>query len=243
MARSNASSNASPNVSSGAKQPDKKSAAEAAVLSLEGGEGPAPAASLTSLRLTRRRPKAKVAKAVKPAKPAVSPPVSPPEPPPPLPLSPAQPAAAPDDIAAAESQRWGSIVDYWSRLRGGRAYPAASELDGELIARAWPNAMLLRHDEGETGLRAAALYKPPAGAAARNGQNGENGPDFSPMVVEWILDLAERAVASGQPTAEKESFERPRGELRYGACALPLSEDRGPEAQVDHVLCYLRVIG
>lgn len=230
-----------------AKQPDKKSAAEAAVLSLEGGEGPAPAASLTSLRLTRRRPKAKVAKAVKPAVVQQAPTPEPPPPLPPLPPSPAQPAAVPgggtDDTASSENQCWGSIVDYWSRLRGGRAYPAASELDGELIARAWPNAMLLRHDEGETGLRAAALYKPPAGAAAQNGQNGENGPDFSPMVVEWILDLAERAVASGQPTAEKESFERPRGELRYGACALPLSEDRGPEARVDHVLCYLRVIG
>ncbi len=95
--------------------------------------------------------------------------------------------------------------------------------------------MLLRRHDGETGLRAAALYRPEDGA----GTSGDRTLDLSPMVVEWILSLGEQAVRSAQPIAEKESFERPRGAVCYAACALPLGEDG---AEVDHVLCYLRVL-
>ena len=141
-------------------------------------------------------------------------------------------------VAAAEplgAQRPSSLVDYWSRLRGERLYPAPSELDAGLIAAAWPNAMLLRRHDGETGLRAAAIYRPEDGA----GNPGDHTLDFSPMVVEWILSLGEQAVRGAQPIAEKESFERPHGAVCYAACALPVGEEG---ARPDHVLCYLRVV-
>ncbi len=130
-----------------------------------------------------------------------------------------------------------NIVDYWSRLRAGRAYPAPADLDSELIVATWPNSILLRHQAGESGMRAAALYKPSSGLDGAS----DRTMDFSPMVVEWMLALAEETVRSGQPMAEKELFERPGGgPVRFAACALPLSAD---QETVDHVLCYLRALG
>ena len=181
-----------------------------------GDEGPAPAASLTSLRLTRRRAGAKAG----PGAPAKTP----------------GPAGNKTAAGKADAKKPGTIVDYWSRLRGQRPYPAPAELDPELITKTWPNAVLLRRHEGESGLRAAALYKPDGDFPGHY----DRTLDMSPMIVEWILSLAERTVSSGHPIAEKETFERPCGSVRYAACALPLSET---QSKVDHVLCYLRVLG
>lgn len=194
------------------------------------GDGPAPAASLTSIRLTRRRSRAKA--------PAQTPRgetegrSKPPEQASRAPAVPA-PAVVPPEPSAAP--RPSSIIDYWSRLRGERPHPAPAELDPGLIAASWPNAMLLRRHDGETGLRAAALYRPEGGP--RN--PSDHTLDLSPMVVEWILSLGEEALRGAQPIAEKESFERPSGSVWYAACALPLGE---VGAEADHVLCYLRVL-
>jgi hypothetical protein len=207
------------------------------------GDGPAPAASLTSIRLTRRRPRGKqraAAAAAPQAAPQATPQSTPasrpadrPQTKPSSRASRAEPEAMP--ASAADQHRTASIVDYWSRLRGGRSYPSPAELDAGLIAATWPNAILLRRYDGESGLRAAALYKPEAGPAGRR----DRELDLTPMVVEWILSLAERTVDSGEPLAEKETFERPGGAVRYGACTLPLSEGR---VEVDHVLCYIKVL-
>lgn len=195
------------------------------------GDGPAPAASLTSIRLTRRH-RGKERAAARQAAPAQA--VAAGQRADPRPGARPQ-AAAPPAEAPAKAPHSGNIVDYWSRLRGGRAYPSPAELDGALIAETWPNAILLRRYEGESGLRAAALYKPEAERATHGGRL----PDLTPMVLEWILSLAEGAVAYGTPVADKETFERPDGEVRYAACALPLSED---QTEVDHVLCYLKIL-
>ena len=200
------------------------------------GDGPAPAASLTSIRLTRRRARTKAQSSFPSPRPEVRTETRDREPDVAPAVPPAAPPAAP--LEPAGSHRPSSIVDYWSRLRGERPYPAPAELDAGLIAASWPNAMLLRRHDGETGLRAAALYKPEAGPA--NPANpSDHTLDLSPMVVEWILSLGEQALRGAQPIAEKESFERPRGSICYAGCAFPLSEDG---AEVDHVLCYLRIL-
>lgn len=204
------------------------------------GDGPAPAASLTSIRLTRRRSRAKSPTQIPQRQPEDQF-DSRTERPQQDSSGPADPVTAVAPAEPAGSHRPGSIVDYWSRLRGERPYPAPAELDPGLIAASWPNAMLLRRHDGETGLRAAALYKPEANPAnlANPANPSDHTLDLSPMVVEWILSLGEQALRGAQPIAEKESFERPRGSICYAACALPLSENG---AEVDHVLCYLRVL-
>jgi len=241
-----------PDQTPGAEAHDEDEGYEDEVPPCADGDGPAPAASLTSIRLTRRR------------RPAKAPRPTPRQRPEPVTrAAPADPETRRDDrggqapgtdkgegteqaTAAAQSdsairsepadrRRPAKIVDYWSRLRGERAYPCPSELDGALITATWPNAMLLRRHDGETGLRAAALYKPEAAP----GSTSDHTLDLSPMVVEWILSLAERTVRGGQPILEQESFERPKGSVRYAACALPFSETQG---EVDHVLCHLRLL-
>jgi hypothetical protein len=178
------------------------------------GDGSHPAASLTSIRLKRRRGPAERRPPVRSVQTA--------------PRAVQAPPPRPTDI-----------VDYWSRLRNGRGYPAAGDLDAELIVASWPNSILLSRSPGERGMRAAALFKPlgASGGAAQEGAGRR--VDFAPMVVEWVLALAEETVRSGRPLAEKELFELPAGPARYAACALPLSDD---QTHVDHVLCYVRAL-
>ena len=172
-----------------------------------GENGNCPAASLTSIRLKRRRRSAG----------------------PPPPQRSVQPAPR---AVEAPPPRPTDIVDYWSRLRNGRRYPAAGNLNAELIVASWPNSILLSRSPGERGMRAAALFKPLGASAGRR-------VDFAPMVVEWVLALAEETVRSGRPLAEKEVFELAAGPARYAACTLPLSDD---QIHVDHVLCYVRAL-
>jgi hypothetical protein len=182
----------------------------------EAEDGNCPAASLTSIRLKRRRSHVEH---------------RPPE-------QPVQ-TAPPSRSAVAPPPRPTDIVDYWSRLRNGRIYPAAGDLDAKLIVASWPNSILLSRCPGERGMRAAALFKPLGASAAAAQAGGERPVDFAPMVVEWVLALAEQTVQSGQPLAEKELFELPGGPARYAACTLPFSDD---QARVDHVLCYVRAL-
>ena len=135
-------------------------------------DGPAPAASLTSIRLTRRRPPVETrrpASALKrdPSSHDLEPHSKAP-----------QPARhdSPSTEVRAVTSRWSNIVDYWSHLASGRAYPAAPDLDAELIAATWPNAVLLRHHRGDAGLRTAAIYRPTGGSSLGiSGGANENG--------------------------------------------------------------------
>ena len=131
------------------------------------------------------------------------------------------------------------IVDYWSSLRAGRNFPSPSDLDSDTIVSHWPNSILLTCAAGDVTMRAAALFKPLGAGIQTTSPDGPQPIDFSPMVVEWILSLAQDTVRRAQPLTEKELFLLPDGPQRYGACTLPLSAD---EVNVDHVLCYVRAI-
>lgn len=179
-----------------------------------GEDGDGPAASLTSIRLKRRRRYA--------GRP-----------------SPQRSVQSTPRAVEAPPPRATDIVDYWSRLRNGRRYPAAGNLDAELIVSSWPNSILLSRSPGERGMRAAALFKPLGANAVAAQQGAGRRVDFAPMVVEWVLALAEETLRSGRPLAEKEVFELPAGRARYAACTLPLSDD---QIHVDHVLCYVRAL-
>ncbi len=132
-----------------------------------GEDGDCPAASLTSIRLKRRRRSAE----------------------PPLPKRSVQPAP---HAVEAPPPRPTDIVDYWSRLRNGRRYPAAGDLNAELIVRSWPNSILLSRSPGERGMRAAALFKPLGANAVAAQQGAGRRVDFAPMVVEWVWPRRKR---------------------------------------------------
>ncbi len=214
---------------------------------LEGRSGSQPVASLLSMRL-RRRPQsqsAPPASTVRVVKPEPEPDLEPdlePEPqamPEPIwasaPEAPAPSAPQPTAAAAVPTD----IVEYWSSLRAGRSFPSPSDLDSDTIVSRWPNSILLTCAAGDVTMRAAALFKPLGAGIRTTPPDGPQPIDFSPMVVEWILSLAQDTVRRARPLTEKELFLLPDGPQRYAACTLPLSAD---QLNVDHVLCYVRAI-
>ena len=211
------------------------------------GSGSQPVASLLSIRL-RRRPQSPPASTVRVVKPEPEPEPDPepdlePEPPAmPEPIwAPAPKASAPSapQPTAAAAAAPTDIVDYWSRLRAGRTFPSPCDLDSDTIMSHWPNSILLTCAPDGVSMRAAALFKPLGAGIQTTPPDGPQPIDFSPMVVEWILSLAQDTVRRAQPLTEKEFFLLPDGPRRYAACTLPLSAD---QLNVDHVLCYVRAI-
>ena len=152
----------------------------------------------------------------------------------------AAPAPAPGAVKSThETRQPEDITAYWSRLRGNRPYPAASDLDSERIAGDWPNSILFRCRSGSDALEPDTTYRPRhSGDSMAPGVQPESGLiDLSPMMLQWLLSLAGDAVRHRRPVEDTESFPSARRSIGYRAVALPLSENR---SAIDHVLCHVR---
>ena len=138
-----------------------------------------------------------------------------------------------------ETRQPEDITAYWSRLRGNRPYPAASDLDSERIAGDWPNSILFRCRSGSDALEPDTTYRPRhSGESMAPGLQPESGLiDLSPMMLQWLLSLAGDAVRHRRPVEDTESFPSARHSIGYRAVALPLSANR---SAIDHVLCHVR---
>ncbi len=146
-----------------------------------------------------------------------------------------QPAAG--TTGDGEPRRTEEITAYWTRLRGNRPYPAMSDLDPNLIAADWPNSILFRCRAGSGALMPDMSFLPR--------KDGSSGPyadsgqiQLSPMMLQWLVSLAEDAVRNRRPVQDKESFPSALRAIGYRAVALPLSDDR---AEIDHVLCHVKL--
>lgn len=228
----------------------------------EGGEGHsdlAPAVSLTSLNISRRRPKGRarfektaylpigkvddtdpepVARVERPPTPA-----APPEPAPagrdPAAAVPQTPSAAPPSGAAPRRRQEipANLFNYWKDLRGSRRYASLADLDQGLIASQWPSSLLLKFAAGSQRpqiVKLSASEDRPLGAPATPKQ--EMAIDYTPLMSEWILDLGRRLVESGVPIHETETFPTKHGDVRYRVLVLPLSNDQN---RVDHALYHI----
>ncbi len=138
-----------------------------------------------------------------------------------------------------ETRQPEDITAYWSRLRGNRPYPAASDLDSERIASDWPNSILFRCRSGSDALEPDTTYRPRhSGESMAPGLQPESGLiDLSPMMLQWLLSLAGDAVRHRRPVEDTESFPSARHSIGYRAVALPLSANR---SAIDRVLCHVR---
>lgn len=127
------------------------------------------------------------------------------------------------------------VLDYWRRKRGQRAYPAASDLDRDLIAQRWPDTWLLDFTKVVTDLRA----EPSLARVTRLGAPGASSEaelEYSTYLTEWIIELGGAALSSGRAVEEVERVSTRSGPAHYRVRALPL----GPvEGLPDHVLCEL----
>jgi hypothetical protein len=138
-----------------------------------------------------------------------------------------------------ETRQPEDITAYWSRLRGSRPYPAASDLDSDRLASDWPNSILFRCRSGSDALEPDTTYRPRhSGESMAPDLQPESGLiDLSPMMLQWLLSLAGDAVRHRRPVEDTESFPSARHSIGYRAVALPLSANR---SAIDHVLCHVR---
>lgn len=179
--------------------------------------GPAPVASLLSMKIQRGAPTpvewepAELAAVPEPAEPVITP-----EPPP---------------------QRPSDITAYWRQLKNGRPFPSWSDLDSKLIAESWPNSMLLSCGAETQRLTLDSLFTQ-ALRVENNGAdaNRAEGVDFTPMLTEWVLSLGREAQRLGKPMQDTDALPSVCGEVSYRVTALPLSDD---QQRIDHVLCHV----
>jgi hypothetical protein len=207
-----------------------------------GGEPkPAAVSSLMSVQIRRSRaPRKPVPCGPAPGKPAASPADQAPANPTDAPAArqPAARAAQPTTGTAGkrEPQRREEITAYWSRLRGNRACPAVSDLDPKLIAASWPNSILFRCRAGSGALMPDMSFLPRQGASL-DSQADDGKIQLSPMMLQWLVSLAEDAVRNQRPVEDLESFPSARRAIGYRAVAVPLSDD---PSVIDHVLCHVK---
>ena len=119
------------------------------------------------------------------------------------------------------------ITAYWNHIRGEKRLPCAANLDRALLARDWPNTVLMRCDSNQRLL--ALQFSEVQGLLSSS--------DFSTMAVEWIRSLCMDAVQGRRPVETAEVFPTGNGSVTFRGVALPLGAD---EQAVDHVLFHVR---
>ena len=96
-------------------------------------------------------------------------------------------------------------MEFWSRLKKGRRWPARSDIDAKQIGMYWPNTVLMR--VGENGL--PWQFEPLVSDVMRGGgQSFHTGEiEFgNSLVMEWILGLGRRTQQAGQPQEDVDLF-------------------------------------
>jgi hypothetical protein len=154
----------------------------------------------------------------------------------------AAPSAGPEPVSQmgsnGEAQRANEIAAYWMRLRGSRPYPAVSDLDPELIAAEWPNSILFRCRAGSGALMPDMSFLPRQDSGRGLGRSTDEAEiQLSPLMLQWLVSLAEDAVRNRRPVEDTEAFPSAQQAIGYRAIALPLSDNR---SEIDHVLCHVK---
>lgn len=130
----------------------------------------------------------------------------------------------PEKIAPA------AVIDLWEHLAADRLRPLIAELDPLVVARQWPNSLLLRVKEvaRRPSLEVAHMFAPTLG--------GPTVPiPIDAMTVDWIVALGREVATTATPAHETDAVPTAQGAIPCGVIALPF----GPSANVDHVLCHL----
>ena len=120
-----------------------------------------------------------------------------------------EPAAAPPPRPAPSSEpppRAEEIVVYWERLRRGRTFPTIGEVDRGLVAKAWPDSLIVVFE------RDAAIPR-----ISRLGAT-DGAIEYTPMVTDWIC-RARATRPAAPPSSTKCRTFRSRARARAIACS------------------------
>ena len=147
----------------------------------------------------------------------------------------AKPAAAPEAPRAVEERPPANLKEYWSRLRRGRKWPKKSDIDVKQIRLHWPNTVMMRCATDDLGWGFESLYSEVVRGGGQSFDTGEI--EFTdPMVMEWLLTMGRNAQGNGTPVEDADTFPTAKGDRRYRAMAVPVSDD---EITVNYVLCHV----
>jgi hypothetical protein len=148
----------------------------------------------------------------------------------------AKPAVQPRaTITRPEETAPRNIVEFWSRLKKGRRWPARSDIDAKQVGMYWPNSVLMR--VGENGL--PWQFEPLMSDVMRGGGHGFHTGEIefgNSLVMEWILTMGRRTQRAGQPQEDADMFPTGGGDVRYRAMTVPLGED---DDSISHILCHV----
>ena len=139
--------------------------------------------------------------------------------------------------AVEGAQSFRTLLDYWrSVARQGRA-PVA-RLDAVLIAARWPYAMLIRVPRGGVVDIVQVFAPEPASApAAPGGAQHPFARDQASQISSWVLEIAQEAAGSRQPSRHTETFHQAGRARRLTAELLPCHADGDP---AEHLLLQLK---
>jgi hypothetical protein len=142
---------------------------------------------------------------------------------------------APALKAVAGAQSYRTLLDYWRTLaRQGRA--PVDRLDAGLIAARWPYAMLLRVPRGGV-VDIVHVYAPEPAGGGGAGTQSPFASDQASQISSWVLEIAQEAAGSRQPSRHSETFQQAGRARRLTAELLPCHADGDP---ADHLLLQLR---
>jgi hypothetical protein len=121
-------------------------------------------------------------------------------------------------------------------LRDGQTLPSRDRLKLSDVAGLWPNLVLFR-----CGNIPGQLQPDSGFASALRGHRGTQepvlpgGPEVTAMLSQWMLRVANKALAARAPVPEETRFDTVRGQVACRLVALPFGHDRRP----DHILCQV----
>lgn len=142
----------------------------------------------------------------------------------------------------SSSQVPDDILVYWSQQRKAQAYPRVGDMDTASIRRLWPNSLLIRCANDQSRFEPIVNF-------AKGGPDVDLSPelvlskvdpiDISPMMLNWLMELAREVMTAGRPAESRDSFPVSTGPSEFWATALPLSSDG---QKIDHVLCHFAAL-
>ncbi|TNE34542.1 MAG: hypothetical protein EP348_10705 [Alphaproteobacteria bacterium] len=127
------------------------------------------------------------------------------------------------------------ILTYWMDIREGNRYPSWHNLDIRTVGKYWPSCALVQCDPASGRLQLKPGFSGDLRATMM--EEYEPGFEFSPMVLDWIMEHAREVAYSGKPAHGTEFFPAMADEVTLRVIALPLSEN---QIDIDHVLCYIQ---
>lgn len=129
------------------------------------------------------------------------------------------------------------IVAWWKGLKSSRKMPSRDCLRASDIAAQWPNLILFRRGNLPGQLlpdNAFATALRANGAGQHAGLPG--GPEITAMLSQWMIRIANKALATGAPIRDESRFDTAAGGVAFRLDALPFGADSGP----DHILCQVQ---